>query len=144
MNDHRLSWGRLAASFGIIVLAGCASSPASRNAIDVVGQRKIIALAPNERIGSEVRTAADAGGYRWLAATRLSALDLHMPSFEMPPGIAGAQAIAALEGAAPGAIVGINHAYRVQQGAKTVAALDYADTMMGWPRGGCPAHARSG
>lgn len=144
MNHHMRSWGKLAVAVGIFLLAGCAALPPSRNAVEVVGPRKVIALAPDAQTGAKLRAAADDEGYRWLKTSRLTGLGLTMLSFEMPNGVTGAEAIAALEGAAPASTVGINHAYRPQQGAKSLAALDYANAMMGWPGGGCRARAPIG
>lgn len=91
-----------------------------------------------------MRAAAVAQGYRPLKETRLSALGLRMLSYEMPQGVTGAEAIAALEGAVPTSTVGINHAYRLQQQTSGAGSLDYAGDMMGWPAGGCRAQSRVG
>lgn len=155
MHDFRQFRRRLAAALALCLAAGCAAPPAGGpigGAVapaGVVGARKVVALAPDARAVAALRVAAGAGGYRLLGETRLSGLELTMLSYEMPPGITGPEAIAALEGAAPGATVGINHAYRPAQGgtaqaAAAPASLDYANAMMGWPQGGCPARAPIG
>ncbi|WP_372574984.1 S8 family serine peptidase [Ruegeria jejuensis] len=111
---------------------------------DVVGARKVIALLPNAKSASRMRQTAQSTGYQELDTTRLDGLDLTMLTFRMPDGVTGAEAIEALEAAVPGSTVGINHAYRLQQGTRAPGALDYADTLMRWQEGGCRARAPIG
>ncbi|MEM6744167.1 MAG: S8 family serine peptidase [Pseudomonadota bacterium] len=144
MIEPRLTPPTLAALAFFLLLAGCSAPPPADGPSDLVGDRKVVALVADARASAAVRAAADAEGYRWLETIPLPGLDLTMLSFETPPGVAGADAIAALEEAVPGSTVGVNHAYRLQQGQATPATLDYANAMMGWPEDGCPAVAPIG
>jgi hypothetical protein len=144
MTGSRFPFGRLSALILALALTGCAGAPPAPPGPDVVGPRKVVALVPDAQAGAAMRAAAEAEGYRRLDETRLSGLGLSMLTFEMAPGVTGPEAIAALEGAVPTSTVGINHAYRPQQGAGGVAGLDYADAMMRWPAGGCEARAPVG
>ncbi|MFK7870918.1 MAG: S8 family serine peptidase [Roseobacter sp.] len=142
----RMVRGIAAVSAGLAFL-GCAQvqgpSPAQKGSSDVVGPRKVIALVPDTNSAGRVRAAAQTAGYEALDVTRLDGLDLIMLTYRMPLGVTGAQAIATLEAAAPLSTVGINHAYRLQQ--QTAAStLDYADSMMRWTAGGCPARVPIG
>ncbi|MEO1138419.1 MAG: S8 family serine peptidase [Pseudomonadota bacterium] len=134
---------------GLGALLGCAPlselSPGSNtSASDVVGARNVIALVPDEQKAARMRVAARSNGYIELDVTRLDGLDLSMLTFRMPKGVTGPEAIAELEAAVPASTVGVNHAYRLQQGTGDATALDYADTMMSWRKGGCRAHAPIG
>lgn len=140
---------RLAAVCLLLLQLGCAPftdlAPArDSNSTDVVGLRKVIALVPDAQSATQIRAAARAEGYRELDVTRLRALDLTMLTFRMTGQVTGAQAIAKLEAAVPSSTVGINHAYRLQQQAAPVGALDFAATMMSWSPGGCRALAPVG
>lgn len=139
MNTFRTFIRNIANICLVVVLVGCSPLPLDPRGPDVVGPRKIIALVPTAQATSDMRSAAGAQGYRKLDETRLGALGLTMLTFEMPLGVTGPQAIAALESAVPTSTVGINHAYRLQQQVGGAQALDYAGAMMGWPAGGCSA-----
>lgn len=142
----RMVRGMTAVSASLAFL-GCAQvqdqTTAQRGSPDVVGPRKVIALVPDSNSAGRVRTAAQAAGYEALDVTRLDGLNLIMLTYQMPVGVTGAQAIARLEAAAPLSTVGINHAYRLQQ-QTAASALDYADSMMRWTAGGCPAQSPIG
>lgn len=127
-----------------LLLIGCAVQSADPTGPEIVGARKIVALVPPGQSTRAMRAAAATQGYRPLEETRLRALGLRMLSYEMPEGVTGAEAIAALEGAVPTSTVGINHAYRLQQQTGGAGSLDYAGEMMGWPAGGCRAQSRIG
>lgn len=111
---------------------------------DVVGARKVIALLPNAQSTNRMRQTAQSTGYQELDVARLDGLGLTMLTFQMPDGITGAEAIADLEAAVPESTVGINHAYRLQQGTQAPGALNYAGTLMRWQEGGCRARAPIG
>lgn len=133
----------------LLFLLGCApliygSDPKSVAETNVVGPRKVIALVPDSQATSDMRNAAIAEGYLLLDITHLDGLELSMLTFTMPDGITGPEAIAALEAAVPTSTVGINHAYRLQQTANGAQGLDYANEMMRWPEGGCPARVSVG
>lgn len=121
-----------------LALAACATVSRDSGLPEVVGDRRVVALVPDEQGRADLRVAAEVRGYRWIDTDDLGGLDLIMLTFETPPGVTGAEAIAALEGAVPASTVGLNHAYRLQQDGGA-ATLDYADAMMRWPAGGCRA-----
>lgn len=129
-------------------LLGCVPSQEqalpSADRADVVGPQKIIALVPDPESAAQMRQATRSAGYQELDVTRLGGLDLTMLTYRMPDGVTGAQAIAALEAAVPTSTVGVNHAYRLQQQQGAAQELDYADTMMRWSEGGCPARVPIG
>ncbi len=130
-----------------LVLLGCSAlqngATLGSDQADVVGARKIIALVPDAKSVTRMREETQAAGYRALETTRLSGLGLTMMTYQMPDGITGNQAIAALEGAVPTSTVGVNHAYRLQQ-QDAAQSLEYADEMMRWTEGGCRARVRIG
>ncbi|WP_432817383.1 S8 family serine peptidase [Sulfitobacter sp. JB4-11] len=137
---------RLATLCLLMTLLSCAplTDISPTPSADVVGPRKVIALVPDAQSVTQMRAAAQIEGYRELDVTRLQSLDLTMLTFRMTDGVTGPEAIAALEAAVPSSTVGINHAYRLQQQAASVATLDYAATMMNWRPGGCRALAPIG
>lgn len=133
----------------LLALVGCASlSVDSQRPLtprtDVVGPRKVIALVSDANAGVDMRAAALAEGYQALDVTNLPGLDLTMMTFQMPVGVTGPEAIAALETAVPSSTVGINHAYRLQQVNPALEGLDYANAMMGWRGDGCRAQVPVG
>lgn len=111
---------------------------------DVVGPRKIVTLVPDRMSVDQMREQALSTGYRELDVTRLDGLGLIMLSYKMPEGVTGPQAIADLESAVPTSIVGVNHAYRLQQQQGATQSLDYANSMMRWTAGGCRARVSIG
>lgn len=130
-----------------VVICGCATQQAATSEADtpdVVGPKKIIALVPDRESAEQIRQEAAATGYRELDVTQLDALGLTMLTYQMPDGVTGPQAIAALEGAVPTSTVGVNHAYRLQQQQLLAQSIDYADAMMRWAEGGCRAHVPIG
>ncbi|MFK7837511.1 MAG: S8 family serine peptidase [Sulfitobacter sp.] len=141
---------RLVAVFAVCLgLTGCdlpsiGGTLAGSEQVDVVGARTIIALVPDQDSAARIKQEAAATGYTALDVTRLNGLGLTMLSYQMPDGVTGAEAIAALEGAVPDSTVGINHAYRLQAQESGAASLTYADSMMRWNEGGCPAQVPIG
>ena len=121
---------------------GCA--PVVERTTDVVGTRTVVALLPDAKTSQQMRKVALAGGYTPVDETRLNGLRLTMLTLERPADVTSDQAIEQLEGAVPGSTVGINHAYRVQQGAAGKGDLDYANDLMGWDKNGCVARAPVG
>lgn len=140
----RKSWrggSRLAGAIGALgLLGGCAVGPndVPPPAPDVFDASQVLALVQSADAARNLEAAAEARGYRRLDSTPLEALDLELLSFRLPPDRTGAEAIAELEAAAAGSTVGLNHAYATQQGTGG-RSLDYADDLLNWPAGGCPA-----
>ena len=137
-----------ALSLLIFVLSACVAPTDAPNrasgAADILHARKVIALVSNAENEQATRTAASAEGYRELDTATLGALGLTMLTFEMPLDVTGAEAIELLETAVPGSVVGINHAYRLQQQSSGATSLDYANAMMRWPDDGCRAQSPIG
>ena len=129
-------------------LAGCVAKvdapDAASSASDVLYPRKVIALVSNVDSQAGMRAAAVAEGYVELDAADLNGLGLTMLTFEMPLEVTGEEAIAVLEKAVPGSVVGINHAYRLQQQSSAATSLEYASAMMRWPATGCRAQSPIG
>jgi len=105
----------------------------------VVDAREIVALVTGEADKAAMLEAGRNENYTLRKITELPSLDLIMISFDMEEGVTGKQAIAALEGAVPASTVGVNHAFMSQQTSRASAGLNYANALMGWPVGGCPA-----
>lgn len=127
------------------MLIGCASTAQNAGVTvapkpaAVVDGREIVALVNDEADKAAVLAAAKRENYRLRKITDLPSLNLIMLSFDMAEGVTGKQAIAALEGAVPASTVGVNHAFQTQQAATARAGLNYANALMAWPQGGCPA-----
>ncbi len=98
-------------------------------------------------IGTADRLAAVAAkrGYHLDRRDALGSLDLVLLTFRLPPDVAPAVAIRALERREPATTVGVNHAYRDAPGsAPGAAGRTYADGLLGWPAEGCPAQGPVG
>lgn len=138
----------LGAGLLVAVLSGCVANENVRDTAspggDVLDPRKVIALVSGTKSKTEMRSAGSAAGYNELDMANLSALGLTMLTFEMPLGVTGAEAIEFLEEAVPGSVVGINHAYRLQQEQSGSNTLEYASAMMRWPAEGCRAQSPIG
>ncbi|MEL6119427.1 MAG: S8 family serine peptidase [Pseudomonadota bacterium] len=137
------------AASALVALVACAPVTdvrlgANAASLDVVGQRRVVALLPNAQTAEQMRAVARQAGYTELDAHRLDGLSLSMLTFRTPDGVTGQQAIEELEAAVPGSTVGLNHAYRLQQDTSDPNALDYADAMMNWRAGGCEARGAIG
>ncbi|MEM6940995.1 MAG: S8 family serine peptidase [Pseudomonadota bacterium] len=130
--------------FFLGALAGCTDVTTGADAPPRVNDDEIVALVNTAEDQNAVRRAALSEGYLLRKVTDLPSLGLIMLSFERPPGVTGPQAIEFLEGAVPGATVGVNHAYTLQQSAPGGGALNYADALLQWPNGGCPARGPLG
>ncbi len=135
----------LATCLSIAVLGGCESIrqtpddvPAAQPAA-VVDAGEIVALVNDEADKAAILAAAKSERYQLRKVTDLPSLGLIMLSFDMAEGVTGKQAIAALEGAVPASTVGVNHAFRAQQGAGASNGLNYANALIDWPLGGCQA-----
>ena len=90
------------------------------------------------------RRRAAQRGYRVESRDALADLDLVLLTLRLPPGTPPAAAIRELEALEPGATVGLNHAYAADPGAGAGRARVYADTLLDWPEGGCPARLAVG
>ncbi|MFD0917100.1 S8 family serine peptidase [Pseudahrensia aquimaris] len=106
------------------------------------------ALQENGRVYSLIATAEGTARLRRAAAELnytagedipLNGLNLVMVRFDLPDDVTGAQAIAALEAADPASTVGVNHAYRLQNEPPANNRRNFANAMLKWPAGGCPA-----
>lgn len=150
-SDRSLSWNRrlvfllrrLVLGVVFMALAGCASGQDAQRATppgEQFDERQVVALVPDAETRDRLTRAAAERGYTPQGVTELPSLGFTMLTFGLPPGVTGATAIEVLEAAAPGASVGLNHAYRLQTAAPSGGSqLDYATTLLGWPAGGCAA-----
>lgn len=121
---------------------GVGSPEVSKGAF--VDEREIVALVSGAEAQNRMQRFALAEGYTLREVTPLTSLDLIMLSFQMPNGTTGQKAIAELEAATPGSIVGVNHAYREQAVTAATAPQSYANAMLNWPELGCRAVKRIG
>lgn len=128
----------------IAALAACAAGPprpsVSQDARpDILQPGVVFALVSDASMSAALRRAADDAGYTFRDEVALRGLVFLMLSFELPADVSGKEAIDTLEKAVPGATVGVNHAYRLQQSAVSGGTLDFANTAMGWTNGACRA-----
>lgn len=132
-----------------LALAGCVSGLQNvqgqdGSALNLIDDDEVIALLSDGTPTNRLLSAADQQGYRLLDTTSLPALGQVMLTFAKPDDVTGAQAIDALEAAESASIVGVNHAYRLQQNAQGFTQQDYARAMLDWPAQGCRANGPVG
>ncbi len=133
---------KLAGAFFLatLFLKACVETPSSTSDNPLnVDNKEIVALVDNGTDRDAIRVAAENEGYTLRKMTNLPTLGLIMLSYDMAAGVTGKQAIAALEGAVPNSTVGVNHAFQLQQSASGAGGLNYANSLLQWPEGGCPA-----
>ena len=127
-------------------LAACAPGtappgPVTRDAGTVVDPDELVALAPGTVTARRLVAEAADRGYTITRNEPLAGLDRVLVTFALPAGTDAPGAIRALERAAPGSVVGRNHAYR--PGAEAAGSAPrprtYADALIAWPAAGCPA-----
>ncbi len=108
---------------------------------DVVDDREIVVLARTAAAAFLLAQKSAARGYSVDYQEELAGLDLVMLVMTIPANMPGDVAIRELESMEPGVSAGVNHAYRVntQDGASD-SHREYADRLLGWPEGGCPAN----
>ncbi|GIT89936.1 hypothetical protein JANAI62_05800 [Jannaschia pagri] len=126
-----------------LALAGCVSGPGPRSgtAPTVLEVGRVYGLVPSRRESQALNRAAEALGYAAHPGQNLDGLGLYLVAVDLPEGISGQEAIAALEARVDTAVVGVNHAYRVQQDAPTsdTASLSFANAALNWPEAACRA-----
>ncbi|MGJ8610042.1 MAG: S8 family serine peptidase [Octadecabacter sp.] len=112
---------------------------------DLAETGRVYALVETQAAARNTANAASALGYVPQAPIDLDGLSLIMVPVDLPDGVTGLDAINALEAAVPSSTVGVNHAYRLQQVAGNAQdRRAYANSLMGWPDGGCPAQTPIG
>lgn len=133
-------------TFGLLALlaactAGAPPGPLTRDKGTVVDPQELVALAAGPTTAD--RLVAEAGhlGYAVERREALASLDRQLLTFRLPPGADAPAAIRALEAAAPGTVVGRNHAYRPvpEETAAAGEPRSYAAALLAWPSRGCPA-----
>ncbi|MEL6608821.1 MAG: S8 family serine peptidase [Pseudomonadota bacterium] len=140
-----------AAIRALAVLACVAGSPAVGQTVasdaapaSVTETSTVYTLIPITAGTQALRAASEDLGYTAEPDVVLAGLGLILVRHGLPEGVTGAEAIAALEGRVPEAVVGVNHAYRSQTSPAQAAPVLYADTLVDWPQSGCVARARVG
>ena len=135
----------------VAVLSACAAGsappgPVTRDAATVVDPDELVALAAGPLGAGRIADEAARQGYVVTRREELPGLDRALLILRLPAGADAPGAIRTLESAAPGSVVGRNHAYRAgpEEGAAAGDARTYADALLGWPPGGCPAAVRVG
>ncbi|MGB0659197.1 MAG: S8 family serine peptidase [Mangrovicoccus sp.] len=149
MHEFKPSRGKFfwAACVCTALLSACSPgqifAPAPTVPVAVLDQDQIFALIGQGVSQADLQKAAQAGGYELLKRESLAGLGLELLTYRMPQGVTGAQAIAYLEAAEPGATVGVNHAFHpVDQPGN--AGPHYAAAVLNWPQAGCRAQAPVG
>lgn len=105
---------------------------------------RVYALVETQSGANDLAASARSLGYTPQATIRLDGLGLLRISVDLPAGFTGIAAINTLEAAVPSSTVGANHTYRVQLGHSGSERRTYANQVVRWPDGGCPAKARVG
>lgn len=137
---------RWAGLLTLILLSACMPEAGPGRAVraELASDGQVIALVPDDATRLALLRASDAAGYRLRDTSDLPSLGLIMLTFDLPEGVTGPQAIQDLEAAEPASVVGVNHAYTLQQGVGGADAFDYADQLVHWPSDGCRALAPAG
>jgi hypothetical protein len=132
---------------GTLMLAGCAAGgpgapadDAARDAALVVDPLELVALTGGAGTADRLARLAEERGYSVERRDPLPGLGLELFTLRIPAGTDPVEAIAALEGREPAAVVGRNHAYRGGPvPVERAEARRYAGALLGWPEAGCPA-----
>lgn len=106
----------------------------------VLDDRELIVL--DRPPGTDTIARAEALGYRLLRVDQLEELGDVLITLRIPDGTTIPEAIAEIEAASPGVTAGAHHLYTLQ--AIGLSEFAYANRMIGWPAGGCPAVRRFG
>lgn len=129
-----------ALSIMAITVAGLASGPVfSQQLPDHFNEQRVVALVDQQPDAALLIQAGLALGYTLDDETSLGGLGLLMYGFTLPADVTPIQAIEALEEAVPSSTVGINHAYRLQDGDTASDPLSYANHLLHWDASACKA-----
>lgn len=140
---------RLLAVPFFLAIAGCGLAPGLGNSQSSTGPNlaetgKVYALIDEGLGAGDLRKSGQALGYDANPTINLPALGLVMVPFDLPETVSGKQAIDALENAVPQSTVGVNHAYQLQAVSTSNTRKTFANTLIGWPAGGCLARQSIG
>lgn len=141
----RRSFGFLAfialAGFPAACTEPAPAGPVTRESRNVVDPDELVALAPGPLTADLLVAEAQQRGYSIDRRDTLAGLDRDLLVLRIPSGTDAPAAIRALERAAPGSVVGRNHAYRPEPEPPRPAGSPraYAAALLGWPAAGCPA-----
>jgi hypothetical protein len=133
-----------------IALAACQGGAvrqpdvAALDARTVVDPTELVALVGGLATADRLVRVAAERGYALERRDTLDGLGLTLMTFRIPAEVDPPDAIAALERREPAAVVGRNHAYRDAPAAGGAEPRAYADALLGWPEGGCPARVPVG
>ncbi len=153
MAGPRCRWTKSVRAAGAaLALAACepgAAPPGNEvvagDAQEVVDPGELVALADGNDSAERLVARAEEHGYRVKKRDTLQGLDLVLLTFRLPPYSSAESGIRRLEALEPGVSVGRNHAYSMDPGAGSGrTARTYADELLGWPAGGCPARIAIG
>ena len=148
-----MSLSRWVVPFPLLAALSCCTGtstvpagPVTRDSATVVDADELVALAAGPATADRLATEAGRRGYAVERRDALVALDRQLLTLRLPPGTDAPGAIRALEQAAPGSVVGRNHAYRPDpdETAPEDAPRTYAAALLSWPAGGCSAAVRVG
>lgn len=120
--------------------------PVTRDSATVVDASELVALAPGPVTADRVAAEATSLGYAVERRDNLAGLDRQLLTLRLPPGTDPPAAIRLLERAAPGSVVGRNHAYgtAAEERSGGSQGRSYTDALLAWPTGGCAARVPVG
>jgi hypothetical protein len=129
-----------------IALASCETfepAPPAASVVEadretVVNDREIVVLSRTRTSAEAVLARAVSSDYRLVRREDMPGLGLDLMVFVIPASESEQAAIRRLEAADSGVTAGLNHAYNPPgSAAGKDAGREFAQSMMGWPRGGC-------
>jgi hypothetical protein len=142
----------IAAPALLACLSSCAATgtappgPITRDSATVVDQAELVALAAGPATADRIAAEAVRRGFAVERRDTLAALDRELIVLRIAPETDVPGAIRTLERAAPGSVVGRNHAYRPDPASSPSPGdpRSYAAALLSWPAAGCPATIRIG
>lgn len=111
------------------------------DAQDLYDTSTLVVLADDSASADRLTAVAE---FDLLSRETLAGLGQVMLVFRLPPTVAGAEAIARIEGLEPGVTAGVNHAYRAPAAPLLPRGREYANALIGWPAEGCEAQVPVG
>ncbi len=107
----------------------------------LVNSTEVFAVVNAQVNAVDLEHKAAEWGYTLKSKEKLDGLDMYVMTFHCPPGINPYDAVVELERLQPNSTVSVNHKYSLQLETfeQNLSSSDYADTLIKWPKSGCPA-----